>query len=108
MARDPAEWQKLLSDSSLPSAPGELSLIEVDVAGHEEIETAVAVIVAEGWRRVDQLPRVHASLLADIGEGAVVIVVVETVLAEVGDDRGRASRRCRNRRRRRQSPSGRW
>ena len=34
---------------------------------------------------MDQLPSVHTGLLRDVGEGAVVVVVVEAVLAEVGD-----------------------
>src|ERR1039457_4143827 len=58
--------------------------IVVNVAGNEEIEAAIAVIVAEaGAGR--PVPQRDTCLLGHIGKGAIVIVVVEPVLAEVGD-----------------------
>ena len=79
----------------------------MNVAGNKEIEAAVAVVVAPGCAGRPVAER-DAGLFGDIGKGAVVIVVVEAILAEVGDDRCRAIRRCRSRRRRRRIPSDRW
>ncbi len=58
--------------------------VVVDVAGDEEIEPAVAVVVAPGGAGGPVAER-DAGFFGDVGEGAVVVVVVEAVLAEVGD-----------------------
>ena len=50
----------------------------------EEIEAAVAVVVAPGGAGGPVAER-DAGFLGDVGEGAVVVVVVEAVLAEVAD-----------------------
>src|ERR1700730_4682547 len=58
--------------------------VEVHVAGDEEIEEAVAVEVAPS-RPCGPAAESYASFFRDIGEGAVVIIVVEAIFAEVGD-----------------------
>ena len=61
--------------------------IEINVVGDEQIETPVAVVVDEGAARIPARAFArHASLLADIGERAVAVVVIQNVLAEVGDE----------------------
>ena len=61
--------------------------IEIDVVGDEQIEFAVAVVVHESAAGVPALAvSGDAGLFADVGEGAVAVVVVENVLAEVGDE----------------------
>ena len=56
----------------------------VDVAGNEEVETAVAVVIAPcgGAGPVAEL---NAGLLGNVRECAIVIVAIEAVLADVGD-----------------------
>src|SRR5205814_456719 len=53
----------------------------------EEIETAVAIVVDESAASVPALPGAgDASFFADVGEGAVAVVVVEDVFPEVRDE----------------------
>ena len=52
------------------------------VAGDEEIEPSVAVVVAKS-RAGRPSAECHAGFLRYVGEGAIVIVVVETVLSVV-------------------------
>ena len=56
----------------------------MQVAGDEKIEPAIAVVVAPGCA-VAPVAQRHAGFLGHVGEGAVVVVAVEAVLAEVGD-----------------------
>ena len=66
---------------------GRRGQIEIDVVGDEQIELPVAIVVDEGAASVPALAFArHASLLADIGERAVAVVVIQNVLAEVGDE----------------------
>src|SRR5215467_368421 len=58
--------------------------IVVDIARYEEVQQAVAVVIAPGCSRGPAAER-HTSLFGNIRERAVVIVVVEAVLAEVRD-----------------------
>ena len=58
--------------------------VPVHVAGDEEIEPAVAVEVAPGSAGGPVAER-DAGFFRDVGEGAVVVIVIEAVLAEVGD-----------------------
>ncbi len=58
--------------------------VVVNVAGDEEIEAAVAVVVSPGCAGGPVAER-HACFFGDVGEGAVVVVVIEAVLAEVAD-----------------------
>jgi len=61
--------------------------VEVDVIGDEEIEMAVAIVVHEGTAGVPALAGGgDAGFFADVGEGAVAIVVIENIFAEVGDE----------------------
>ncbi len=59
--------------------------VEVDVAGDEEVEAAIAVVVAPGGAGGPGADG-DAGLFGDVGEGAVVVVAIEAVLAEVGDE----------------------
>ncbi len=68
-----------------PVSPGELILVEVDVAGDKQIEPAIAVIVAESGS-AGPVAELDAGFFGHVGEGAVVVVVVEAVLAVVGDE----------------------
>ena len=56
----------------------------MDVAGDEEVELAVAVVVSPGSTG-GPVAEGYAGFGGDVGEGAVVVVMVEAVLAEVGD-----------------------
>ncbi len=59
--------------------------VELEVVGDEEIEAAVAVVIDEGAAGAPTISGMKKSgLLRDIGEGAVAIVVIEDVLAPVG------------------------
>ena len=61
--------------------------IEIDVVGDEQIELPVAIVVDEGAACVPARAFArHAGLLADVGERAVAVVVVQNILAEVGDE----------------------
>src|SRR5947199_7832300 len=61
--------------------------VEVDVVCDEEVEAAVAVIVDEGTARIPALAVAdYSGFLTYIGEGAVPIVVIENVLAEISDE----------------------
>ena len=59
--------------------------VEVDVARDEEIESAVAVVVAPGGAGGPGVDG-YAGLLGDVGEGAVVVVAIEAAFAEVRDE----------------------
>ena len=58
--------------------------LEVNVAGNEQVETAVPVVVAPGRSRRPVAQR-DTGLFSDVGKRAIVIVVVEAIFAEVGD-----------------------
>src|ERR1700722_12473537 len=52
------------------------------VAGNKQVETAVAVIIAKGRAR-RPVAESYSSFFGDVGEGSIVIIVVEAILAEV-------------------------
>src|SRR5579862_2567165 len=58
--------------------------IEFDVAGNEEIQQAVAVVITPRGAGGPAAER-DTRFFGDVGERAVVIVVVEAILAEVRD-----------------------
>src|SRR2546425_3588440 len=58
--------------------------IESRVAGNKEIKKAIAVVIAPGCARRPSAQR-DSSLFSDVGESTVMIVVVEAVLAEIGN-----------------------
>ena len=58
--------------------------IEVHVTGDEEIEEAVTVEISPGWSG-GPAAESYAGFFGNVGEGAVVIIVVEAILAEVSD-----------------------
>ena len=58
--------------------------VVVDVAGDEEIELAVAVVVSPRGSG-GPVAEGDAGLLCDVGKGAIVVVVEEAIFAEVGD-----------------------
>jgi len=61
--------------------------IHVDVIGDEEIEFAVAIVVNEGATAVPAVAVCcDAGFFGDFGEGAVAVIVIETILAEVADE----------------------
>ena len=61
--------------------------IHVDIVGDKEIKVAVAIVVDKSAAGVPAFPVARdAGLCADIGERAVAIVVIENVLAEIGDE----------------------
>ena len=63
---------------------GEVVHVPVDIAGDEEVEFAVAIVIAEGGA-VGPVAERDAGLFGDVGKGAVVVVVIEAVFAEVRD-----------------------
>ena len=61
--------------------------IEIEVVGDEQVEPAVAVVVDPGAARAPMRPILaDAGFLGHIGERAVPVVVVQHVLAPVGDE----------------------
>ena len=69
------------------SGHGRSLQVHVDVVGDEEIEFAVAIVVHKGAASAPAGSlSCDAGLLADIGEGAVSVVVVQNILAVVGDE----------------------
>ncbi len=54
------------------------------IAGNKKIEASVAIIVTEG-RTGGPIAKSYSSLLSYVSEGAVVIVVIETVFSKVAD-----------------------
>ena len=63
---------------------GDVGAVEVDVAGDEEVELAVAVVVAPGGAGGPAADG-DAGFFCDVGEGAVVVVAIEAIFAEVRD-----------------------
>src|SRR5579859_3140702 len=65
--------------------PGEHGMVEVviDVAGNEKIKQAIVVVVSPGGAGGPVLES-DAGPFGDVGEGAVVVVVIEAVFAVVG------------------------
>src|SRR5262245_33026152 len=61
---------------------GRIVRIELHVAGNEKIEPPVAIVVAPG-RAGGPAAQRDSGLFGNVGEGAIVIVVVEPVLAEI-------------------------
>ena len=59
--------------------------VVVDVAGDEEIEAAVAVVVAPGCA-IGPVAESDTGLFGHVSECAVVVVVVKAIMAEVGDE----------------------
>ena len=76
----PRNWQKFEAVLLVP-----LVGVEVHIAGDEQIEPAIAIIVAKG-RPARPVAQLHAGLLRGVGEGAIVVVVIEAILAEIGDE----------------------
>ena len=58
--------------------------IDLDVAAHEQIEPAVAIVVGESAAGGPPA-RGDARLFRDVGERSVVVVVIETVFSKGGD-----------------------
>ncbi len=59
--------------------------VVVNIAGYEEVQAAIAVVVAP-CRSGGPVAELDAGLFRDVGEGAVVVVVVQPVLAVVRDE----------------------
>src|ERR1019366_9253404 len=57
--------------------------VVMDISRDIEVKPAVAVVIAPGCT-VRPVAQRHSSLFRNIGKGSVMIVVVKTVLAEVG------------------------
>ena len=69
----------------LGAADGQVVAVEVDVAGDVEVEIAVAVVVAPGGAGMP-VAEGDAGLFGHVGKRAVMVVVVEAVLAVVADE----------------------
>ena len=86
-SRRPASNHHALVEARARIRHGSGRQIHVDVVGDEEIEAAVAIVVHKCAAGIPALSVAgDACFLADIGERAVSVVVVEDVLAEVGDE----------------------
>src|SRR5580658_8865830 len=70
-------------DAALASH-GRIVGIELYVTGNEEVEESVVVVIAPGRTRRPSTER-DSSFFRNVGKGAVVIIVVKAVLAEIGD-----------------------
>jgi DNA-binding response OmpR family regulator len=60
--------------------------IHIRVAGDEQIEPAVAVVIAKARARRPAAVAGDAHLLGDVGERAIAVVAIQPVLAEVRDE----------------------
>ena len=61
--------------------------VEVDVIGDEEIELAIAIVINEGATCTPSGSSArHSGSLAYIGKASVAVVVIENILAVVGDE----------------------
>src|SRR5205823_12651393 len=58
--------------------------IDPDVAAHEQVEAAVAIVVGEPAAR-RPAAAAHARLRGDVGKRAVVVVAIEMIAAEGRD-----------------------
>src|SRR5271168_3862291 len=58
--------------------------VVVNIPGDEEVEPTVPVIVSKR-RSSRPIPQRYSCLLCYVGESPVVIVVIQAILAEVGD-----------------------
>ena len=79
----PRNWQNPERQAAF-ARDGRIVGIEFHVARNKQIEKAIVVVVAPGRARRPAAQR-DSSLFRDIGERAVMIVVVEAVLAEIGN-----------------------
>src|ERR1700674_3701875 len=70
-------------DAPFSGEDGALEIV-FHVTGNEEIEQTVVVVVAPGWAR-GPTAESDTCLFGDVGERAVVVVVVKAVLAKVRD-----------------------
>src|SRR5690348_6687878 len=66
---------------------GGRSQIKIDIVGDEEIKFAVAIVVDESTAGIPPLAvAAHAHFVSHIGEGAIAIVVIKNILAEIADE----------------------
>ncbi len=80
----PWSWQIGEWDGAIGGG-GLVGQVVMDVAGDEEVEAAVAVVVAPGGA-VTPVAEGNAGFFGHVGEGAVVVVAIEAVCAEVADE----------------------
>src|SRR5580700_5871884 len=59
--------------------------IVVEITGDKEIEPSIPVIIAPR-RAIGPVSESHSSLLGDIGKCSVMIIAVQPVLTEVGNE----------------------
>ena len=57
--------------------------VPVDVAGHEDIEQSVAVIITKAWTG-GPVAKSYSGRFGDIGKRPVVIIVLESILSVIG------------------------
>ncbi len=58
--------------------------IPLHVAGHDQVEAAIAIVIHEAGAGAPSAPA-HASLGGDVSKSAVTVVVVKNISAQVGD-----------------------
>src|SRR6185437_4758906 len=58
--------------------------VELHVAGDKKVELPIVIVIAPRRPR-GPAAQCHTRLLGDVGESAVVIIVVKAILAEIGD-----------------------
>ena len=86
-SRRPAGHHDRLVEARAALRHGRGLEIEIDVVGDEQIELAIAIVVDESAAGAPASSRARDSgLFTHIGEGAVPIVVVQNILAEVSDE----------------------
>ncbi len=86
--------------------PRRLRRVEIHIAGHEQIEMAVTVVVQKPAACAPaRSGSRHSGLFRDVGERAVAVVVIQDVVPPIASRRGRRSHRCRSRRRNTPAPS---
>src|ERR1700758_3499300 len=59
--------------------------VVVDVAGDKQVKAAITVVIAPG-SAVGPVSQCDSGLLANIRKSAIVVIAIEAVFAEVGDE----------------------
>src|SRR5271156_441366 len=78
---DPAKLAKAGLDTAFAGDRWMIG-IEFNVAGNKEIEKTIVIVITPGRARRPSAQR-DSSFFSNVGKGAVVIIVVEAVLAEI-------------------------
>ena len=60
--------------------------IEIEIAGNEQVQVAVAIVIAESRTGMPDIAAADMCLFRDVDEGAVAPVLVQNIATEIGDE----------------------